>query len=89
MASIGNAASFNISTTVFQFILRGVSLLGIDSGYIGFPIRQQLWVRLATDLKPRRLAQVTRSISIDELPAAFDAFIKGQVRGRTVVRVLA
>ena len=89
VASIGNAASFNISTTVFPFILRGVSLLGIDSGYIGFPIRQQVWDRLATDLKPRRLAQVTRSISIDELPAAFDAFIKGQVRGRTVVRVLA
>lgn len=89
VASIGNAASFNISTTVFPFILRGVCLLGVDSGYIGFPVRQQVWDRLATDLKPRRLSQVTRTISIDELPAAFDAFIKGQVKGRTVVRVLA
>lgn len=89
VASIGNAASFNISTTVFPFILRGVSLLGVDSGYIGFPIRQQVWDRLASDLKPRRLAQVTRTITLDELPAAFEAFIKGQVKGRTVVRVLA
>lgn len=87
VASIGNAASFNISTTVFPFILRGVSLLGIDSGYMGFPTRQRVWDRLATDLKPRHLAAVTRTISFDDLPAAFDAFIKGAVKGRTVVRI--
>ncbi|MPN50192.1 Acrylyl-CoA reductase AcuI [bioreactor metagenome] len=87
VASIGNAASFNINTTVFPFILRGVSLLGIDSGYMGFPTRQRVWDRLASDLKPRRLAEVTRTITLDELPAAFPAFIEGQVRGRTVVRI--
>ncbi len=87
VASIGNAASFNISTTVFPFILRGVSLLGIDSGYMGFPTRQRVWDRLATDLKPRHLGAVTRTIAFDELPAAFDAFIKGAVKGRTVVRI--
>lgn len=87
VASIGNAASFNISTTVFPFILRGVSLLGIDSGYMGFPTRQRVWDRLATDLKPRHLAAVTRTIPFDELPAAFDAFIQGAVKGRTVVRI--
>ena len=65
VASIGNAASFNISTTVFPFILRGVSLLGIDSGYMGFPTRQRVWDRLATDLKPRQLAAVTRTIGFD------------------------
>jgi len=87
VASIGNAASFNINTTVFPFILRGVSLLGVDSGYMGFPTRQRVWDRLATDLKPRHLAEVTRTIAFDELPAAFDAFIAGQVKGRTVVRI--
>ncbi|HJV26869.1 MAG TPA: oxidoreductase [Aromatoleum sp.] len=87
VASIGNAASFNISTTVFPFILRGVSLLGVDSGYMGFPTRKKVWDRLATDLKPRHLAAVTRTIAFDELPAAFDAFIKGEVKGRTVVRI--
>lgn len=87
VASIGNAASFNINTTVFPFILRGVSLLGIDSGYMGFPTRQRVWDRLATDLKPRHLAAVTRTITFDELPGAFDAFIQGTVKGRTVVRV--
>lgn len=87
VASIGNAASFNINTTVFPFILRGVSLLGIDSGYMGFPTRQRVWDRLASDLKPRHLAAVTRTIGFDELPGAFEAFIKGEVKGRTVVRI--
>ncbi|NMF90767.1 oxidoreductase [Aromatoleum petrolei] len=87
VASIGNAASFNLNTTVFPFILRGVSLLGIDSGYMGFPTRQRVWDRLATDLKPRHLAAVTRTIALDELPDAFDAYIKGAIKGRTVVRI--
>ncbi len=87
VASIGNAASFNLNTTVFPFILRGVSLLGVDSGYIGFPTRQRVWDRLATDLKPRHLAAVTRTIEFDALPGAFGAFIAGQVKGRTVVRI--
>ena len=87
VASIGNAASFNIDTTVFPFILRGVSLLGVDSGYMGFPTRQRVWDRLATDLKPRHLAAITRTIEFDDLPAAFDDFIHGRVKGRTVVRI--
>lgn len=87
VASIGNAADFRINTTVFPFILRGVSLLGIDSANTGFPLRQQVWDRLAGDLKPRHLRRVTREISLDELPAAFDDFIAGKVKGRTVVRI--
>ena len=87
VASIGNASSFKINTTVFPFILRGVSLLGIDSGYMGFPTRQRVWDRLATDLKPRHLAEVTRTIDFESLPAAFDDYIQGRVKGRTVVRI--
>ncbi|KAI5912636.1 oxidoreductase [Thauera sp. 2A1] len=87
VASIGNAASFKLDTTVFPFILRGVSLLGIDSGYMGFPTRQRVWDRLATDLKPKHLAAVTRTIGFDDLPGAFDDFIAGRVKGRTVVRI--
>lgn len=87
VASIGNAASFKLDTTVFPFILRGVSLLGIDSGYMGFPTRQRVWDRLAADLKPKHLAAVTRTIGFDDLPGAFDDFIAGRVKGRTVVRI--
>lgn len=87
VASIGNAASIELHTTVFPFILRGVSLLGVDSGYIGFPTRQIVWDRLAGDLKPRHLAEVTRTITLEQLPAAFDDFIAGRVKGRTVVQM--
>lgn len=89
VASIGNAADFRLDTTVFPFILRGVSLLGIDSANTAFPLRQQAWERLAGDLKPRNLQRLSHQISFDELPAAFDDFIAGKVKGRTVVRIAA
>ena len=87
VASIGNAGSAQLNTTVFPFILRGVSLLGIDSGYFGFPLRAQVWERLAGDLRPRHLEDMTRVIAFDDLPSAFDAYIAGQVKGRTVVGI--
>jgi alcohol dehydrogenase len=76
-----------LNTTVAPFILRGASLLGIDSGYIGFPKRQQVWDRLATDLKPQKLAGLTREIALADLPAVFPEFLAAHVKGRTVVRV--
>ncbi|RIK92421.1 MAG: oxidoreductase [Burkholderiales bacterium] len=88
VASIGNAASVELHTTVFPFILRGVSLLGVDSGYTGSPGREQVWHRLATDLKPRHLHEITRTIDLQALPGAFDDFVQGRVKGRTVVRLL-
>ncbi len=78
VASIGNAASHKLDTTVFPFILRGVSLLGIDSGYIDFPLRQRVWDRLAGDLKPRHLAAVTRSMDLDALASGFRRLHPGQ-----------
>jgi len=87
VASVGNAASPKLESTVFPFILRGASLLGVDSAYVGFPTRQHVWDRLAGDLKPRHLARVTRQIDLHELPDAFGNFVSGKVRGRTVVRI--
>ena len=87
VASIGNAASFKLETTVFPFILRGVSLLGIDSGYMSFPTRQRVWDRLATDLKPRHVKAITRTIDLDALSDAFSDFVQGRAKGRTVVKI--
>lgn len=89
IASIGLAASMNLNTTVAPFILRGASLLGIDSGYIGDPYRGGVWHRLASDMKPRHLKDMTRHIPFDELPAAFDDYIQGRVKGRVVVEIPA
>ncbi len=87
IASIGLAASMSLNTTVAPFILRGASLLGIDSGYIGDPYRNGVWQRLATDMKPRHLASMTRHIRFADLPAAFDDYIQGRVKGRVVVDI--
>ncbi len=87
VASIGNAASIELKTTVFPFILRGVSLLGVDSGYMGFPLRGQVWDRLAGDLRPRHMHGMATVIEFDDLPGAFEGFIRGAARGRTVVRI--
>ena len=87
IASIGLAASMNLNTTVAPFILRGASLLGIDSGYIGDPYRSGVWQRLASDMKPCHLAAMTRHIAFADLPAAFDDYIQGRVKGRVVVKI--
>ena len=89
VASIGNAQSISLNTTVFPFILRGVSLLGVDSGYMGFPTRTRVWDRLATDLRPRHLESMSRTVPFADLPGVFDDFIAGRVKGRTVIAVSA
>jgi putative YhdH/YhfP family quinone oxidoreductase len=87
IASIGLAASMSLNTTVAPFILRGACLLGIDSGYIGEPYRHGVWQRLASDLKPRHLAAMTRTIGFAELPKVFDDFIQARAHGRIVVEI--
>ncbi len=88
IASIGLAGSPNLETTVLPFILRGINLLGINSSATPRDLRLEVWKRLATDLRPRHLdLLVTRTIAFDELPGAFDDYMKGQVRGRTVVKI--
>jgi acrylyl-CoA reductase (NADPH) len=89
IASIGLAASMSLNTTVAPFILRGVSLLGIDSGTTPMPVRREVWRRLATDLRPAHLKEMTRTIAFDDLPKAFDGFIKGAAKGRVVVDMAA
>ncbi len=87
IASIGLAASLDLQTTVMPFILRGISLLGINME-VGHELRAELWERLGGDLKPRHLEQiVAREVSLSELPDCFDAYMSGSVTGRTLVRV--
>jgi NADPH2:quinone reductase len=88
IASIGLAGSAELHTTVMPFILRGVNLLGINSSATLREMRLKVWERIATDLKPRHLDRIaTRTIAFDDLPGAFDAYLKGTVTGRTVVRI--
>ena len=85
IAAVGLAASFNLNTTVMPFILRGASLLGINSGESSRDIRDMVWQRLASDLKPPLLKEMCRTIPFRELPGVFDDFINARVNRRIVV----
>jgi len=87
VASIGLAADARLNTTVLPFILRGVQLLGVNSSECPMPLRQKLWDRLANEWRPTRAQAKVVTIDFADLPTHFDAFLKGMVRGRTVVRV--
>src|SRR3954468_24638495 len=83
IASIGLAASASLSTTVLPFILRGASLLGINSTDAPSPqLRTEVWRRLAGDLRPPRLKEMAQTIPFAELPSVFERFIASQMRGR-------
>ena len=87
VAAVGLAADMKLNTTVAPFILRGVHLLGVDSVNCPMNLRQTLWNRLAVQWRPDQVHDQVRTIDFDELPMHFDAYLKGMVRGRTVVRI--
>jgi NADPH2:quinone reductase len=88
IASIGLAASPELNTTVLPFILRAVCLLGINSSETPRDLRLAVWKRIGGDLRPRHLDTIGgRTITFDELPDAFQAFIEGKVTGRTLVKI--
>ncbi len=88
IASCGNTGGPNVSTTVFPFILRGINLLGIESVNCPMDLRRQLWQRLASDHKPRHLLDmIGHEASLEELPQALARILKGEVRGRTIIKV--
>jgi acrylyl-CoA reductase (NADPH) len=88
IALSGLTGGTGLSTTVLPFILRGVSLLGIDSVAAGAEVRRAVWERLAGDLRPRGLdASIAREVDLDGIEPVLDALLAGQAVGRTVVRV--
>ncbi|AIQ52214.1 acrylyl-CoA reductase family protein [Paenibacillus sp. FSL R7-0331] len=88
VAASGLTAGTAVPTTVMPFILRGVSLLGIDSVSCPAGKRTLIWQRMASDLKPDNLdSLVDREITLAELPAALADILKSNTRGRVLVRL--
>ena len=85
VASTGLTGGTNLTLTVLPFILRGVSLIGIDSVTCPMDLRREVWRRLATDMRPAALDSVGHDITLEDLPAAFETLLNGQARGRFVV----
>ncbi len=87
VAACGLAGGMDLPGSVAPFILRGVSLLGIDSVQCPLPQRIEAWRRLASDLDRGKLAQMTREIGLDEVIPAAGTLLEGRVRGRIVVKI--
>lgn len=89
VAVIGNAGGAEFSATVYPFILRGVSLLGINSMATPRPLRDKIWKRLANELRPQKLDTIAaQEISLSEVMDAAEALVAGHgPRGRTLIRI--
>lgn len=87
VAASGLTGGADLPTTVMPFILRGVTLAGIDSVQLGITARRALWQRLETDLRPQHLDLLTYEVGLDELPQALDRILAGGATGRGVVTI--
>lgn len=87
VAACGLAGGRDLPTTVAPFILRGVTLAGIESVYAPRPRRLKAWTRLAADLDKDKLARMTRHVALAEVPALAPQILDGRVRGRIVVDI--
>lgn len=87
VAACGLAGGMDFPATVAPFILRGVTLAGIDSVMCPQDERREAWRRLAADLDPALLDRVTRRITLDEVIEVSDQLIAGNLRGRVIVPI--
>lgn len=87
VAACGLAQGMDFPASVAPFILRGVTLYGIDSVMAPLPVRQEAWKRLAHDLDIAKLDAITREIGLGEAVAVAAELLEGKVRGRVVVNV--
>jgi acrylyl-CoA reductase (NADPH) len=87
VAACGLAGGMDLPSSVAPFILRGVSLLGIDSVMCPLPLRQEAWRRLEADLDRAKIATMVNEIGLDEVIAAGRRIVEGKVRGRIVVKI--
>jgi acrylyl-CoA reductase (NADPH) len=87
VAACGLAGGLDLPASVAPFILRGVTLVGIDSVMCPIERRQEAWRRLASDLDAAKLAMMTSEISLSGVIEAGRRIVEGDVRGRVVVKI--
>jgi acrylyl-CoA reductase (NADPH) len=88
VTACGLTAGTDLPTTVYPFILRGIQLVGIESGYYPMAKRIALWSKLAGEWKPNDMEQfVSQTVGLDELEGSIQAILKGEISGRVVVKL--
>jgi hypothetical protein len=74
--------------TVFPFILRGISLIGISAQNYPGALREPLWIKLVTDWKPDNLLELYSEIRLEDIPETVALILQGKLKGRTIVNML-
>jgi putative YhdH/YhfP family quinone oxidoreductase len=89
VTTCGSVSSTQLNMTVFPFILRGISLIGISAQNYPMNLRQNLWNKLSKEWKPAHLLDLYNEITINELDVTIAAILKGELKGRTIVNMIS
>ena len=88
VTTCGSVSSTQLNMTVFPFILRGITMIGISAQNYPTNLREPLWKKLATDWKPDNLLDLYNEISLEELKGTLENILAGKLKGRTIVNLL-
>lgn len=86
VACCGNVLGHDLNTSIYPFILRGVSLMGIDSGICLMPMRKKIWHLLATDWKLKKLEELATEITLEDLNSEIERILEGRQVGRILLK---
>jgi len=86
VTTCGSVSSTQLNMTVFPFILRGISLIGISAQNYPTHLRRILWNKLAKEWKPDHLLELYNEITLDEVKPAIELILQGKLKGRTIIR---
>jgi len=88
VTTCGSVSATQLNMTVFPFILRGISLIGISAQNYPGALREPLWIKLATDWKPANLLELYSEIRLEDIPETVALILQGKLKGRTIVNML-
>jgi putative YhdH/YhfP family quinone oxidoreductase len=88
VTTCGSVSSVQLNMTVFPFILRGITLIGISAQNYPMSFRNELWKKLGNEWKPDNLLELYQEITLDEVKNAIDLMLQGKLKGRTIVKMI-
>lgn len=88
VTTCGSVSSTQLNMTVFPFILRGISLIGISAQNYPMDLRRTLWEKLSNEWKPAHLLNLYTEIQLSDLKGTIDSILKGELKGRTIVKMI-
>lgn len=87
VTTCGSVSGTQLNMTVFPFILRGISLIGISAQNYPMNLRRELWNKLSSDWKPEHLINLYNEIQLSDLETTLESILRGELKGRTIVRM--